>query len=59
MRELAADDDNRFLLRTIIEIGHGLDMKVIAEAVETESEWQLLRSLGVDGGRGYWLGAPE
>ncbi|MCB1922651.1 MAG: EAL domain-containing protein [Gammaproteobacteria bacterium] len=59
VRELAADDDNRFLLRTIIEIGHGLDMKVIAEAVETESEWQLLRSLGVDGGRGYWLGAPE
>lgn len=59
VRELAAHDDNRFLLRTIAEIGHGLDMQVIAEAVETESEWQLLRGLGVDGGRGFWLGEPQ
>lgn len=59
VRELAEHEDNRFLLRTITDIGHGLDMQVIAEAVETESEWTLLRGLGVDGGRGYWLGKPE
>ncbi|MCB1801965.1 MAG: EAL domain-containing protein [Gammaproteobacteria bacterium] len=59
VRELAEHEDNRFLLRTIADIGHGLDMQVIAEAVETEAEWDLIRGLGVDGGRGYWLGAPE
>ena len=35
------------------------DDEYFAEAVETEAVWHLLPSLGVDGGRGYWLGAPS
>jgi len=58
VRHLDRHDDNRFFLRTIAEIAHGLDMQVIAESVETEASWQALAELGVDGGRGYWLGAP-
>lgn len=59
VRQLPEQDDNRFFLRAIADIGHGLDMQVIAESVETENDWEALRGLGLDGGRGYWLGRPE
>jgi EAL domain-containing protein (putative c-di-GMP-specific phosphodiesterase class I) len=59
VRKLEQHDDNRFLLRTIADIAHGLDMEVIAESVETEAAWQAVRGLGLDAGRGFWLGQPE
>ena len=59
VRALHEHDDNRFFLRTVADIAHSLDMRVIAEAVETEAEWLALQQLGIDGGRGYWLGRPE
>jgi EAL domain-containing protein (putative c-di-GMP-specific phosphodiesterase class I) len=54
--EQAADD--RFLLKTIADIGHGLDMRVVAESVESEAAWQAVCELGLDAGRGFWLGGP-
>ena len=59
VRNLEQQEDNQFFLRTLASIAHGLDMQVIGESVETEAAWQTLRRLGLDGGRGYWLGAPE
>jgi len=59
IRNLHKQESNRFYLRAIADIAHGLDMRVIAESVETDADWRLLRGLGVDGGRGYWLGAPK
>lgn len=58
-RELDRNPDNQFLIQVLCEIAHGLDMRVIAEAVESEAVWQVLPGLGVDGGQGYWLGAPQ
>jgi EAL domain-containing protein (putative c-di-GMP-specific phosphodiesterase class I) len=34
-------------------------MKVIAESVESDDTWVLLRELGVDGGRGFLFGRPD
>ena len=59
VRQLEDHSDHQLFLQVMAEIAHGLDMRVIAEAVETESVWRLLPELGVDGGRGYWLGAPR
>ncbi|MDJ0739140.1 MAG: EAL domain-containing protein [Gammaproteobacteria bacterium] len=58
VRDLHRHDDNRFFLRTIADIAHSLDMRVIAESVESEEDWQALQRLGIDGGRGFWLGRP-
>ena len=57
--DLDKNPDNQFYLQVLCEIAHGLDMQVIAEAVETEAAWQLLPALGLDGGQGHWLGAPR
>jgi EAL domain-containing protein (putative c-di-GMP-specific phosphodiesterase class I) len=59
VRNLDRQDDNRFFLRAIADIAHGLDMLVIADSVETEPVWDALQDLGIDGGRGFWLGPPE
>lgn len=49
------DKENQFFVQTLAKIAHGLDMKIIAEFVETQPEWEMLQSLEVDGGQGYWL----
>jgi EAL domain-containing protein (putative c-di-GMP-specific phosphodiesterase class I) len=36
-----------------------LNMRLIAEGIETEAELATLRSLGIDYGQGYLLGRPE
>jgi len=59
VRGLDRQETNRFFLRAITDIAHGLGMSVIAESVETEPDWAALQEIGVDGGRGFWLGAPE
>lgn len=58
LQSLEAEPNNQFFLQAVAEIARGLEMQVIAESVETESVWQQLPPLGVDGGRGYWLGRP-
>jgi len=50
------DMENQFFVQTLTKIAHGLDIQIIAESVETQSEWETLQSLGVDAGQGYWLG---
>ena len=51
------DEDVR-ILRSAINIGHDLGMRVIAEGVETEAAVKLLRELGCDVGQGYHFGRP-
>ncbi|MCP5303992.1 MAG: EAL domain-containing protein [Chromatiaceae bacterium] len=59
VRNLAQQEANRFFLRALAEIAHGLDMAVVADSVESEADWQAIKGLGVDAGRGFWLGNPE
>jgi diguanylate cyclase (GGDEF)-like protein len=59
IRQLGQHEDNRFFIKTIADIAHGLDMKVIAESVESAAVWKILKGLGVDGGRGFLFGRPE
>jgi EAL domain-containing protein (putative c-di-GMP-specific phosphodiesterase class I) len=58
MRSLEQNRDNRFFVQALAEIARGLEIQVIAEAVETEKIWGLLAGLGVDGAQGYYVGRP-
>lgn len=46
------------LLRTIIDLGHSLEMIVTAEGVETPGELAMLAELGCDQAQGYLIGKP-
>jgi diguanylate cyclase (GGDEF)-like protein len=59
IRGIDATTDNQFLVQSVADIAHGLDIQVIAESVETGSEWDMLERLHVDAGQGYFVGRPS
>src|SRR3954464_14691573 len=46
------------VVRSIIDLAHALDFRVIAEGVETEQTWQRLAAMGADFVQGYVLTKP-
>jgi EAL domain-containing protein (putative c-di-GMP-specific phosphodiesterase class I) len=46
------------LVSTIVNLGHSLNLKLVAEGVETEEQSQLLRALRCDEMQGYLFGRP-
>jgi EAL domain-containing protein (putative c-di-GMP-specific phosphodiesterase class I)/FixJ family two-component response regulator len=47
------------MVKAMVEIARGLDLRTIAECVETAETLELLREYGVDFAQGYHLGHPE
>lgn len=58
LKGMLASNKNTEIIRTIIELGHILDLKVIAEGVENEHELKLLQQYNCDLIQGYLLGKP-
>lgn len=54
--ELHCDDD--VIVRSTINLGHALNLKVVAEGVEVESSWETLGRLGCDLIQGYFVSKP-
>ena len=50
--------DSRMIVKTMIELGHNLEMSVVAEGVETDDVMQTLAGLGCDVAQGYALARP-
>jgi EAL domain-containing protein (putative c-di-GMP-specific phosphodiesterase class I) len=48
-------ENNRFIVRSVIDLAHNLGLQVTAEGVETASVAQLLRDLGCDVIQGYYI----
>jgi len=46
------------ILRAIIELGHGLGLKVTAEGIEDQETLRLLTDIGCDYGQGYAIAKP-
>ncbi len=46
------------IVRTTIDLARHLELRVVAEGIETRQAWERLESLGCDIGQGYWIGRP-
>ena len=55
IREVATDPDATSLVTAIINMAHSLGLKTIAEGVETEDQWKILRLLKCDMAQGYYF----
>jgi EAL domain-containing protein (putative c-di-GMP-specific phosphodiesterase class I) len=53
------ESDSRFFIGSLCSVAHSLDIEVIAEGVETEEQWQILRELNLDAIQGYVVARPE
>jgi EAL domain-containing protein (putative c-di-GMP-specific phosphodiesterase class I)/CheY-like chemotaxis protein len=54
----ATDGDARSLLESSVNLAKRLQLKTVAEGIETEEEWNLLVWMGVDLGQGYYMARP-
>ena len=52
------DVDNAKIVKSTIDLGHNLGLRVVAEGLETLPAWQLLRQMGCDQGQGYFISKP-
>ena len=58
VRDITCNPQDMEIVNSIITMAHGLDLRVIAEGVETEEQLQLLSDLGCDQIQGYLIGRP-
>jgi EAL domain-containing protein (putative c-di-GMP-specific phosphodiesterase class I) len=49
------DDDDATIVRSIIDLGDALGLRVVAEGVETETAWRALAAMGCDFAQGWYL----
>jgi diguanylate cyclase (GGDEF)-like protein len=56
--DVLRDPDDLALTTAIIAMAHSLGITVIAEGVEKEGQYAILRERGCDLAQGYWLGHP-
>src|SRR3546814_913771 len=56
--DVLRDPDDLALTTAIIAMAHSLGITVVAEGVEKEGQYDILRERGCDLAQGYWLGYP-
>ncbi|KAB7766784.1 hypothetical protein CEK69_15450 [Xanthomonas sp. LMG 12462] len=56
--DLQRDPDDLALTTAIIAMAHSLDITVVAEGIEQETQFELLRERGCELGQGFWLSRP-
>ena len=58
IRDVTSDPNDAAITSAIVAMGHALDLRVVAEGVETEAQVELLRRLGCDLIQGHWVSKP-
>ncbi len=55
---MTSNSDDAVIVRSTIELGHNLGLRLVAEGVEDAATWHMLRALGCDVIQGYHLARP-
>ncbi len=58
VRDIATNPDDRSIVKATIQLAHTLDLKVIAEGVETVEVYDLLGEMNCDYAQGYYISHP-
>lgn len=58
IQNISADQRDALLVRSTIDLAHGLGMSVVAEGVETPAAFALLASMGCDMAQGFLVSRP-
>ena len=56
--KLDCEPQDQLIVRSTIDMAHGLGLKVVAEGIENLATWQLLRHWGCNLGQGFYLSRP-
>jgi EAL domain-containing protein (putative c-di-GMP-specific phosphodiesterase class I) len=55
---ICADPMHDAIVRSVIQLGHSLGLRVVAEGIEDEPTIDRLAELGADVGQGYFIARP-
>lgn len=58
VRDMTSRHSDEVIVRSTIELGHNLGLKVVAEGVEDQNSWDRLKVLGCDSAQGYYMSKP-
>jgi EAL domain-containing protein (putative c-di-GMP-specific phosphodiesterase class I)/GGDEF domain-containing protein len=58
VRHIQTEKADESIVRTIIDLGRNLELKLIAEGVEEQEQLEILKSLGCDEIQGYFFSRP-
>jgi EAL domain-containing protein (putative c-di-GMP-specific phosphodiesterase class I) len=56
--DILTDDYDKNIVNTVITLAHGMNLKVIAEGVETREQFDILKAMSCDEIQGYLLSKP-
>jgi EAL domain-containing protein (putative c-di-GMP-specific phosphodiesterase class I) len=59
IQDALKDARARAIVESIVSLAHTLDLRVIAEAVDSSEQVALLRELGCDAAQGYYFKSPQ
>ncbi|WP_052352775.1 sensor domain-containing protein [Neobacillus dielmonensis] len=58
IKDIDKNQDNQKITEAIIQLAHSLNMKTVCEGVETNSEFQTIKTLQTDEIQGYYISKP-
>jgi diguanylate cyclase (GGDEF)-like protein len=58
IKNVAKEDEERYIFKAIVELAHNLDLQVVAEGVETIEQNLFLQNHKCDIGQGYYFSRP-
>jgi EAL domain-containing protein (putative c-di-GMP-specific phosphodiesterase class I) len=58
VRNLAENRESKEIVKAIVDLAHTIDVKTIAEGIETKEDYEYLSSIGCDIGQGYLMAKP-
>lgn len=56
--DIGSDDNDEVIIKSTIQLAHNLGLKVIAEGVETQEQFEFLKALKCDYVQGYYFSRP-
>jgi len=59
VKNIANDEVAKAMVQSISQVGHTMNLKVIAEYVENAEIVEILQEMGVDYGQGYHISKPK
>jgi EAL domain-containing protein (putative c-di-GMP-specific phosphodiesterase class I) len=58
VKDLSESEAMRIVVESSIDMAHKLQVKSVAEGVETQKDWDMLKSMGCDTAQGYFIAKP-
>jgi EAL domain-containing protein (putative c-di-GMP-specific phosphodiesterase class I) len=58
IKNLNVDSKSILIVKSIIEMSHNLNIKVVSEGIETKEQFNILKELGCNYIQGYLIGRP-